>query len=124
MTDWRPNVVEVFEYYNARVVSSSGQWQKAQCPLLEHEDQDPSASVNEEAGKWRCWVCDKAGDGLDIVKENEGLAGFVDCLRFAETHFGGSDRKGGSEPLRRGGLSVRSGNHRGDGTWVPPWSSI
>lgn len=120
----KPDLEEAFAHYGARILkgSQSG-WRKALCPLLSHDDTNPSASVNTELGKWRCWVCDKHGDIYDLVGENEHL-GLSESVEFCKSNFApvdGTVRDGG---VRTGGVSGGKGNRRKSGTFRPPWSGI
>ena len=117
----KPSITAVFEHYGAQVIGSNmGGWQKATCALNDHDDLSPSASVNEDECKWRCFSCDKGGDAIDLIRENES-AGFADAKRLAENFLGEGD-----QPVRteRGstGLLPRAtrGQQRGGG-FVPPW---
>lgn len=118
---WRPDLEEVLHYYGARVLNGRGSWQKATCPLNDHEDSSPSASVNLDAGKWNCFSCDNRGDALDIIERNEGLAGFSESLRFAKANFGGSDPTVRDEPGYGGGLLGKPRTVKRAGNWRPPW---
>jgi hypothetical protein len=115
------NLEDVFDYYDKRILHGSGEWVKAECPLISHEDRNPSASVNLEAGKWRCWSCEGRGDAYDILKENESLAGLPDAIDFAEKHFesgGGAVRK---QSRSSAGLLGPASARKGSGSWSPPW---
>lgn len=126
MSNDRPSIEDVFDYYNRRIIHrGGGQWSKAECPLLAHEDQNPSASVNIDAGKWTCFSCGNAGDIYDIIEANEeSCAGFAEAKRFAEEHFAS-----GGGPVRQGrrsgeGLLVRPTARKGARSWSPPWGGV
>ena len=110
----RPSIVAIYEFYGLTLIGPDrGQWRKAQCPLPTHEDNNPSAAINEDGEKWHCHACDQGGDGLDIIREREGLAGFSDCSRFAQSILGE-----GYSPVRHdggggGGLSVKPRGNKG-----------
>lgn len=124
MIDEKPDLQEVWDYYGKRILSGYGEWVKAECPLLSHEDHNPSASVNLDAGKWRCFSCDGRGDAFDIIMANEGddLAGLADARAWAKEHF--ASRGGDVRQQRRpsSGISVRPPARKGARNWQPPWS--
>ena len=111
----RPSVTAVFDHYGIRILREGDGWTKCECPSLEHEDMNPSASVNEDLGKWNCFSCGRTGDGLDIIMERESCAGIADALRFAEKQFGTAQSKGGRE---------RRPQRHSAKAWTPPWSSL
>lgn len=113
--DERPNIIEVFEHYGSRVMAGHG-WRKATCPLLSHEDQSPSASVNEALGKWTCWSCDARGDVYDVISTNESL-NLSESVAWGKKNFEGVDRIE-SKRKARGVARPRGGN------WAPPWRGI
>lgn len=95
----KPDLESLFEHYGLRIYGADrGGWRKAECPTPDHEDQNPSASVNVSEGKWHCFTCGRGGDGYDIIQEREGFAGFADCKRFAARFLDGS-----GEPVRSDG---------------------
>ena len=120
----RPSITAVFDHYGIRILREGGGWTKCECPSLEHEDMNPSASVNEDLGKWNCFSCGRTGDGLDIIMERESCAGIADALRFAEKHFGSSGGDVRSGRSSGGRVPGGKGNHRGGGTFRPPWRGL
>lgn len=117
MDDEKENILLAYDYYGIEVLGRDvGGWRKASCPLPEHEDANPSASVNEEACRWRCHTCDKGGDIWDLIQEREpDINGLAAAKRRAAELFGESSnvRDNGSSLLparrtqRRGGKQVR-----------------
>lgn len=117
------SITELWEHFGGTVVGrDSTLWRKATCVLPEHDDKSPSASINEDAGKWGCFVCDAHGDAFDLIQRMEpGELGFAAAVSFAEKFSGGSNR-----PVReqRGGSSLlpRGKRHQsGSGAFVPTW---
>lgn len=112
----RPDITAVYEHYQLRIIGRGGAWRKAQCPMPDHEDENPSASINEELGKWGCFSCDKRGDGIDIVREREGLD-FREAVEWINRNIEGEKISG---VQRKAGDLGRP--RRND--WTPPWSRI
>lgn len=110
----KPSLLAAFEHFQIQVLGPDrGGWMKCQCPLPDHEDSNPSASVNEEAGRWRCHTCDKGGDVWDIVLALEDdISTFPEARRRAAELFGnnvnGSDNGSGLLPRRSSGHRKRS----------------
>lgn len=49
---------------------------RCQCPLADHDDQNPSFSANTEKNVWQCFGCNKRGNILEfvsIIEETEDL---------------------------------------------------
>lgn len=105
--DEKPNIMLAYDYYGIEVLGRDvGGWRKSACPMPDHEDANPSASVNEEACRWRCHTCDRGGDVWDIVMEREpDVNGLTAAKRRAEELFGetskGSDNGSSLLPVRR-----------------------
>lgn len=57
---------------------------KVKCAL--HLEGRPSAQVNVETGKWRCFAGCGHGDVYDLIGKHEGLTDFIDQKRYAEEH--------------------------------------
>lgn len=91
--DGKPDLALVLEYY-ARIegrgldlsrVSDAG-WNKIKCPF--HDDHTPSAVVNFDTGRFRCYACDApSGDSIDVIRGREGI-GFNDAKRWAADNLG------------------------------------
>lgn len=119
----KPSLFQAFEHYGVRILGPDrGSWVKSECPRPEHEDANPSASVNEEAGRWRCHTCDVGGDVFDLIMEQEpDVEGFAAAKRRAEELFGemskGSDNGSGLLPRRTSG-------RRNRGVRAAPWTRL
>lgn len=81
----KPDLSTTLEHYGCDLsrARTTG-WAKVKCPF--HDDRTPSASVNLEAGKFRCFVCDKQGDSIDLIMEAEGIS-FKDAIAYARDKF-------------------------------------
>jgi len=51
---------------------------KVRCPTPEHEDRNPSASLNAETGAWKCHGCGARGDAVSLYGDRLGLTDFAD----------------------------------------------
>jgi len=110
----KPDIEAIFEHYGLRIFGrDNGSWRKAECPLPDHEDRNPSASVNTDEGKWHCFACGRGGDGYDIIQEREGFVGFADTKRFAESFLDGSGESVRDDGGLSSGLSVRARRNKG-----------
>ena len=58
-------------------------WIKVRCAI--HMESRPSAVVNLEAGKFRCYAGCGHGDLYDLIGIVEGLPEFIDQKRYAES---------------------------------------
>lgn len=63
-------------------IPSSHKGVKVKCAL--HMESRPSAVVNLETGKWRCYAGCGHGDVYDLIGAHEGLVDFRDQKRYAD----------------------------------------
>lgn len=56
----------------ARIPSGFG-WRKMRCINPEHQDRNPSASVNLQKGRYNCFACGLSGDVFDLAHTLDGL---------------------------------------------------
>lgn len=124
--DEKPSIVLAFEHYGVQILGPDrGSWRKSECPLPDHEDTNPSASVNEEACRWRCHTCDKGGDVFDLIMELEtDVAGLFAARKraaelFGESHSEVRGERGGSSLLPR-----RKGNQQRGSVRPAPWMRL
>jgi hypothetical protein len=68
--------------------------QRAHCPMPDHEDENPSASINFEKGVWHCQGCDQGGGLRTLVKRLSAWKGPVGKQ-------GGSTAELGTQQARR-----------------------
>lgn len=121
----KPNICDVYDHYGLKVLGPDrGGWRKAECPLPDHEDRNPSASINEDNCRWHCHRCDRSGDALDILKEREGVTRFSSLVKLCEELFGGSDQQVRGERESSSLLPHRSGPRPGRRNWSPPWGRL
>ena len=83
----KPPIEQVLRHYGAEFVPTGHRWRPMLCVL--HDESRPSASVNTDDCKYKCYVCDFSGDSLDLIAEKEGHRDFVSSIEFAERVFGG-----------------------------------
>src|SRR5690606_10864139 len=91
----KPSILEVFaEFYpEVEIPHWGGPWRKILCPL--HVESRPSATINPEINRWRCWACDVSEDSIDVLQREGGLT-FREAQEWGDARFGG-----GSEVLPR-----------------------
>lgn len=122
--DEKPSITALYDHYGIAIIGRDvGGWRKASCPLPDHEDTNPSASVNEEACRWRCHTCNKGGDVWDLIEE---LEPDVEGLRAAKRRAAellGHETNGSDNASS--GLSVRRNKRRpGRSNWSAPWTRL
>lgn len=104
--DGKPDLAQVLEYY-ARIegrkldlsrVSLTG-WSKIRCPF--HSDDHPSARINLDTGRFRCFACNApSGDSFDVIMEREGID-FNDARKWATDNLGYEDTEVHQSPAPR-----------------------
>lgn len=121
----KPSIEGVYDHYGLRIVGADASlWRKAQCPLPDHEDDNPSATVNTDENVFWCHACARGGDSYQIVKERESLARWADVKRVTEEFAGSIGTPLPREPAGSSLLSGRPRSNSGGGTFVPPWRRI
>jgi DNA primase len=89
--DEKPDIEAVLEYYagienRTFIVRQAAGRPKVNCPF--HDDDHPSAVLDLENGRFRCYACDApSGDSIDVIRGREGL-GFDDAVQWARDHVG------------------------------------
>jgi DNA primase len=112
----KPSIRDVFESYGSTVHSGFG-WVKATCVL--HPDRNPSASLNDEICRWRCFSCGESGDAVDLVVAVEGVD-LRDAIDIINQRFGGE-----TDERQRSASSLRPNTSRsGRRNWSPPWANL
>ena len=118
----KPDIVEIVEAYGGTVLGGDrGGWRKATCPI--HEDKSPSASVNSDECRFRCFVCDFSGDAVDLIMKVTS-AGYPAAIKLAEKFLGDGD---GAVREERGRSGLLPGAARRDvrgGSFTPPWTRL
>ena len=119
--DRRFDIAPVLEYYGWDVPYERSGWVKVRCQTGAHTDSNPSASINFDTGRIKCFACDFKGDAISVVQFYEEGLGYVDAVKRCEEVTGGSDQS-----LRTSGRTDRgvSRGARSDGDrriYTPPW---
>ncbi|WP_189855154.1 CHC2 zinc finger domain-containing protein [Streptomyces noursei] len=82
----KPPIGELFaEFYPEVCIPKAGLWRKVCCPL--HRESNPSASVNLELNRWKCFVCGLSEDSYDVIMREKEI-GFRDAQEWADSRFG------------------------------------
>lgn len=66
------DIERVFRNYSFHI-KRKGRTSSTNCPF--HDDKDPSLTISEEHGHWKCWVCgdDRSGDVIEFVKQYRNM---------------------------------------------------
>src|SRR5690606_29996243 len=80
---FKPDLEKTLEHYGVYVPTYGAGWVKILCPRFDHDESRPSATVNFDAGKWNCFVCNAHGDALDLIQYNEGLTNVSEAAEWA-----------------------------------------
>ena len=108
----------ILEHYGAENLPNRGGWAKIRCPI--HDDGSPSASFSEDKGTFRCFVCDFSGDGIDLIRHQEGMTWHEAVARAKEiTGEDGSFKAAPVSTTPRRYKPVRIGEPREDGAPSP-----
>ena len=59
----------------------------ARCRLPGHDDKNPSFSIRSTKNRFRCFACDRSGDGISLVEIMEGTD-FQGACRWINERFG------------------------------------
>ena len=119
----KPDLESIYSHYGLQILGrDNGGWAKASCPLPEHEDRNPSASVNRSEGKFWCHACGRGGDGYDIIQEREeSLVGFNSVRSFAGQFLDGSGEAVLDDSGSSGLLPQRKRRNKGYRNQPAPW---
>lgn len=91
-------------------------WVKTLCVL--HSERRPSAQVNLELGKWKCWAGCGHGDVYDLIGIREGIRDFLDQKAYADER-GWIPEDRDPEPTL---MNPRPKSTKKKGKpWKPPW---
>ncbi|WP_446750563.1 CHC2 zinc finger domain-containing protein [Streptomyces sp. WZ-12] len=109
----KPDITRVIAHYYGTDISPRHRWTKILC--LEHDETNPSASVNTEDQRWTCFACGISEDSFDMIMRMEGV-GFTDARNIAEERFGcrSADVRAGVQGKSRRGVhgKARTGPSR------------
>lgn len=113
------DIAPVLDHYGQEYDAGRSGNQQVRCVF--HEERQPSASVNLDAGLFNCFACGIAGDAIELIKIREGV-GFREAKRIAESLAGQSGSTVRGEPDTGGSFLPRKQGHRpGRNRWVSPW---
>lgn len=95
-------IVDVLVHYGGDPPTRSGGWVPVRCPL-HGSDRNPSASVNEQAQRFCCFVCmERSEDAVGLVMLQEQV-GFKEAVKLCESITDALD-SGPSKPKGQGAL--------------------
>lgn len=121
----KPSISEVFEHYGLKLIGPDrGGWRKAECPVPDHEDRNPSASVNEDACRWYCHACGRGGDAIDLIQEVESGIGIASAIERAKELLGDDDGAVREQRGRSGLLPRKQGHRPGRSNFKAPWTRL
>ena len=110
----KPPIWPVLERYGLDGVDPEGGRVKVLCPF--HDESRPSASVDTDRQRFRCFACDIQGDAIDIIMLQESID-YPSAVEFLEENFGIERKKissgSGARP-RRSSLFVANRGSRSD----------
>ena len=119
----RPPILVVWEMYGGTLAGNqlAGKpgWAKARCCL--HEDRSPSAAINQDEDKYKCFVCNVSGDAIDLIMRHDDID-FAAALVVADEILasGGGPLRGSDRP-ETSLVPRRPGHRQGRRNWTPPW---
>ncbi|WP_126641615.1 CHC2 zinc finger domain-containing protein [Embleya hyalina] len=109
----KPPIADVFaHYYPETPVRGTGRWDKICCPV--HQESRPSASINTDAQRWSCFVCDIAEDSWDVIMREESCD-FPDAVRWAHSRFSDGSKDVSESVSGQPGRGVHPGSRTGQG---------
>jgi DNA primase len=111
------DIVKVLEHYGFTIPVNRGGWMSVRCVF--HNDHVKSARLNIDGGGFRCFACDMAGDVYSIIMKKEGV-NYGEALKIAERITGESNGELRSKSKRGSAIPRKSGDNRGNGSYVPP----
>jgi DNA primase len=106
------------ELYGASFpIPPSHGWVKVRCAL--HSERRPSAQVNLELGKWRCFAGCGHGDIYDLIGLHDGVHEFPEQKRIAAEKFGDV----GDTPPEPSSMNPNPRQPKGrKKKWKPAWT--
>lgn len=116
----KPDIAALLHHYGATDVPESDRFRPMLCPF--HDERRPSATVNTDENRFRCFVCDVNGDSIDVVRWRENLD-YPSALDFIETIIGISvDQlsRGVVRDTRRRPIFGEPRANEGNSTTFPP----
>lgn len=104
------------EYSGEEIPPHHG-WVKVRCAA--HSERRPSASVNVDLGKWRCYAGCGRGDVFDLIGIREHVDEFIEQKQIATERFGW-EPEGDPVPTAMN-PNPRRHSKRDKKPWKPPW---
>lgn len=68
------DIIQVYQDLTNNSITDAGPEIKIRCPLPGHKDKHPSAVINRVEGLYHCFVCNKGGSVIDLVKDVKGIS--------------------------------------------------
>lgn len=109
---------QVLLYYGAEKVPHRSGWAKMRCPF--HEDQNPSASVNLERQRFKCYACNLSQALVGLIKWVEGV-GYSEAIQIAQKITGRKDFSVGKEPASSRAVPKRSRDRFRNRSEIQAW---
>jgi hypothetical protein len=75
------SVAAYLEYIGATLPSMGHGWRRMKCPY--HGDKHPSAAINYDENRFKCFGCEVQGDVYDLIMYKQG-GSYNEALKFAE----------------------------------------
>lgn len=99
----RINIVDLIQEGGTQLRKYGKHW-KGLCPF--HSDTNPSFTVTEETGRYKCWACGEAGDAFTWVMKTQNLD-FGEAIRSLAKRAGVTlAQRGGPTKDERGSLDA------------------
>ncbi|WP_145500912.1 CHC2 zinc finger domain-containing protein [Streptomyces sp. CFMR 7] len=103
----KPSIADTLKhFYGVQLNKQWRGWQKFCCPL--HADSSPSASANEDTGRWSCFVCNLSEDSYAVIMR-ERKCGFLEAKEFAYQQFSGNGQDVPRDVSGKSSGSLRDG---------------
>jgi DNA primase len=78
--------IDIVELIGQRMsLKKAGKYWKGLCPF--HDDKDPSLTINQQLGRYKCWACGASGDIFNWVMETQRVD-FKDALNILADQAG------------------------------------
>ncbi len=84
----KANMLKLCDLLNIKLKKSGNASYIGRCPFPDHEDKNPSFSVNADKGLYHCFGCSKKGDQITLVSELKSCS-FNEALEFLDERFNG-----------------------------------
>ncbi|MEU3278175.1 CHC2 zinc finger domain-containing protein [Streptomyces antibioticus] len=111
----KPSIAEVLRHFYGFETARTGGRVKIPCPLPDHPDSNPSASVDLTGNRWNCFGCNISEDSYAVIMR-ENACGFTEAKEFAHSEFGGDSPDVPRDVSGQPGRGVRQGSGTGRGS--------